>query len=202
VKWSRAVHHLDALVQQCAELAVLPSSMFAFRVVQAYAVGDVLGAARDLDWVAAALVVDLPPEDVPWLGEPHGARHWAAATRLSKNPITPLWRSARAPIWNHHIDRPVLLWDAETGVAEQAMAALREGRGDEVRPPAPTPEQLRERLEAELAVSLGALKNRTTGYDEQRWRPGKITPAADDLWQASHGYLDVLNALNQASESP
>ena len=202
MKWSRAVHHLDALVRQCAELAELSGSFYAFRVVQVYAVGDVLGAESELEWVTAALAVDLPPDDVPWLCEPHGARHWADATRLSKNPIVPLWRSAQAPVWNHDIDRPVLLWDVETGVAEQAMAALREGRGEEIRPPAPTPEELRVRLQDELAISLKVLKDRTASYDDQRWRPGKITPAADALWQSSHGYLDVLDALNQTTQNP
>jgi hypothetical protein len=33
--------------------------------------------------------------------------------RLNKNPVHAYWRSAHAPVWNHEVVRPVLLWDAK-----------------------------------------------------------------------------------------
>jgi hypothetical protein len=198
VKWTRAVHHLEALAHTCAEMAHRPSSIFPLRVVQLWAVGDVLGPVRDLDTVTVALAVDLPVDEVPWLSEPLGAQHWASATRLTKNPIVPLWRSAHAPVWNHRIDRPALLWDAERGVAEEALAALQQGRADDVRQPGPTPQELRARLDEELAVSLRALRGHTRAYEDRRWSPGKLEPVADALWRAGDGYLDVLDAVRKA----
>jgi hypothetical protein len=106
VKWTRAEHHLEALTQTCAEMATRPRSMFSLRVVQLWAVGDILSAVRDVETVTVALAVDLPVCDVPWLSEPPGCQHWASATHPAKNPVIALWRSAYAPIWNHHIDRP------------------------------------------------------------------------------------------------
>ena len=50
-------------------------------------------------------------------------------------------------------------------------------------------------LEAELAVSLQALDSAAAAYEERRFRPGKIQPVADALWNASAGYLDVLAAI-------
>ena len=199
MKWTRAVHHLRELADKCAELASLPQSFYRFRVVQLWAVGDILGAARDLDWVSVALAVDLPVEEVPWLSEPEGAEHWANATRMSRNPIKPFWRSARAPVWNHHVDRPALLWDAETGMAEQTFAALLAGQGAEVRSTEPSSAELRQRLEDELAVCLGALREHTRVYEERRWGPGKLTPVADGLWLASLGYLDLLDACSDSA---
>lgn len=197
MKWSRAVYHLESLAQTCAEMAAKPQSIFPLCVVQLWAVGGILGAVREIETVTVALGVDLPVDEVPWLSEPPGAQHWASATRLTKNPIVPLWRSIHAPIWNHYIDRPALLWDSTGGVAEKTMAALREGRADSVRPSVPTADERRARLDDELRVSLLALRGRSRDYDERRWKPGKLEPIADALWRASDGYLDVLDAAGR-----
>jgi hypothetical protein len=196
VKWSRAVHHLESLAQTCAEMADKPRTLFPTRVVQLWAVGDLLGAARDVESITVALAVDLPVDEVPWLGEPRGAQHWAYAARLTKNPIVPLWRSVHAPVWNHYIDRPALVWDSTDGMADETVTALREGRGNTVRPPAPTDEERRARLNDELRVSLLSLRNCHHDYAERRWKPGKLEPFADALWRASDGYLDVLDATS------
>ncbi len=195
MKWTRAVHHLRDLATKCAELESRSSSIYRLRVVQMWAVGEVLDAPGDLEWVTVALVVDLPADEVPWRCEPAGAEHWAHSTGMAKNPIVPLWRSVHTPVWNHHIERPALVWDSESGVAEKRLAALAEGRGDQARLPAPSAPDLRKRLNDELVVSLRALRGRTHDYEERRWKPGKLAPVADDLWRAADGYLDVLDAL-------
>jgi hypothetical protein len=203
VKWTRAVHHLEALAQACAEMGTQPRSMFSLRVVQLWAVGDILGAVRDLETVTVALAVDLPVDDVPWLSEPPGAEHWGSATRLTKNPVIALWRSADAPVWNHRIDRPALLWDSASGVVHETLVALKDGRGERVRLPGPTPDELRAHLDDELTVSLRALRNAARAYEDRRWSPGKLEPVADALWRASDGYLDMLDAVHGAwTDSP
>ena len=203
MKWSRAVHHLDTLAQTCAEMATRPDSIFPLKVAQMWAVGDILGGQQDLDVITVALAVDLPVDDVPWLGEPSGAQHWASATRLTKNPILPFWRSTRAPIWNHHIVRPALIWDSATGTAEETLAAVRTGDAEPFRLPAPTADELTARLTDELRVSLAALRVKSQTYDDRRWRPGKMEPVADALWLASAGYLEVLDAVhNGQTTSP
>ncbi|HWE89264.1 MAG TPA: hypothetical protein VG317_07350 [Pseudonocardiaceae bacterium] len=202
MKWSRAVHHVESLARTCAEMATRPSSIFPLRVVQLWATGEVLGTPRELDVVTVALSVDLPVEDVPWRSDPPGAQHWANATRLDRSPVIARWRSVHAPIWNHEIRRPVLLWDSTDGVAEDAIAALREGHGDKVGLAEPTPELLRARVDDELAVSLRSLRERTRDYEERRWRPGKLGPIADALWQAGDGYLDLLDAMPDLAPDP
>jgi hypothetical protein len=118
---------------------------------------------------------------------------------MSRNPIKPFWRSAHAPVWNHHIDRPALLWDAQTGPVEETFAALLSGRGADAREAAPTSTALRQRLEDELAVCLRALRDHTRAYEERRWSPGKLTPVSDALWRSSDGYLDLLDELTPRS---
>jgi hypothetical protein len=195
MKWARAVFHLELLAHSCADMATRPTSIFPLRVTQAWAVGDVLEAPRDLDFVTAALCVDLPATDVPWWSEPTGAQHWMNATRLAKNPVLAWWRSAHAPVWNHRIVRPALLWDEAGGVREETLAALAQGQAEEFRSAAPDPGELWTRLRDELAVSRDSLQARTTAYDDKRWSPGKLEPVADALYSAANGYLDILAAL-------
>jgi hypothetical protein len=192
MKWSRAIHHVETLAQSCAE--TMGSSIYSLRVAGLWAAGDLLEPPQDRDWVRVALTVDQPAADVPWFGEPRGSQHWANAVRLTKNPVTPWWRSVHAPVWNHRIVRPVLVWDSAGGIREEVLEALRDGRIEELRPPAPGDDESRERMRAELAVSLAALRASTETYDRRRWSPGKLEPVADELWRASDGYLDVLAA--------
>ena len=146
--------------------------------------GEVLDEPHDLESVTVALVVDLPVEEVPWLGEPPGAQHWANGARLGKNPVVapvalvrragvePLHRPARAALGQHRRAGP--------GDARRAAA----GRGDTVRLPAPEPAVLRSRLQDELAVSDRALRACTQTYERRRWAPGALEPHADALWRA------------------
>jgi hypothetical protein len=194
VKWLTAVGHVRRLAEQCAEMAGLPVEFQAVPVTGLWAVGDVLGPPRDLDWVKVALVVDLPAGEVPWFCLPQGAAEWSEATRLSKNPVGAWWRSAHAPVWNHRIVRPVLIWDLAGGLREDAVAALREGRGAAVGQPAPSPEAFAARMIEELAVSRAALTARTADYDAKRWGRTRLEKIADPLFDASLGYLDVLEA--------
>lgn len=192
------MHYLADLAQKCAERAELPENIRGLPVVQLWAFGDVLGAPQEVEVVQVALVVDLP--EVPWLSEPHGSEHWANATRMAKNPIAAVWRSVDAPVWNHFVDRPARIWSVEDGVAESALVAIRDGKGAELRLPEPSPDQLRERLDGEMALSLRSLRERTGSYGESRWDPGKVVKviaAADALWRVADGYLDLLDAMQR-----
>lgn len=191
MKWTRAVQHLRTLAEECARLTGNPFGTL--RVVQLWTFGEIPGPPQDLETVNAVLVVDLPVDAMPWLASPNGAEHWANMTRMSRNPITPFWRSAQAPIWNHHIVRPLLLWDATDGLQEETFTALRGNSA--TGSPEPDAAEFARRLDDELAVSLQALRGQVEAYEQRRWSPGKLTPVADDLWAVSKGYLDVLDAL-------
>jgi hypothetical protein len=185
-------------------MAGQPATIFPLRVTSLWAFGEVLDTQDDLDWVRVVLAVDLPVDDVAWWCPPAGAEHWSNATRLSKNPVAAMWRSTRAPLWNHHIHRPLLIWD-ESGTPDESariLTALREGEAEPIRLPEPTADAMAARLEAELAVSLQALEAATATYDQRRFSPGKLQPLADALWQATAGYLNVLTTTNLGTVSP
>lgn len=199
MKWSRAVHHLEELADTCAGMSGRPATIFPLRVTQLWVFGDVLTNREDLDLVQVALVVDLPVGDVAWLCQPAGAEHWSNATSLTRNPMLAVWRSKRAPVWNHRIERPLLIWDESVDISTDAhptdaISALREGTAGPLRLPTPTPEEMRARLESELATSQRALASANAAYEQRRFGPGKLEPVADGLWRASAGYLDVMGA--------
>ncbi|MET0133594.1 MAG: hypothetical protein ABW215_08365 [Kibdelosporangium sp.] len=192
VKWTRAVQHLQGLAGECARMAGMPGSISPLRVVGLWTFGEILADPTDLDGVNAVVVADV--DAVPWLSRPHGAEHWANASRMSRNPVTAFWRSSRTPVWNHLIERPLLLWDAAEGVRAEAFAALLAGTGDTVRTEGPSPAELDQRIDEELSLSLEALRERVDLYEEKRWSPGKLTPISDQLWEVGKGYLDLLDA--------
>jgi hypothetical protein len=177
-----------------------PATIFPLRVTALWAFGEVLDSQEDLAAVSVVLAVDLPVEEVAWLCSPAGAEHWSRATGLSKKPVAPAWRSSRAPLWNHHIRRPLPIWNEHgiwdgTGDHEvDTLSALREATAQSLRLPQPSPEEMASRLEAELACSLRALECAAAGYRDRRFSPGRLEPVADALWHASAGYLDVLGA--------
>jgi len=181
-------------------MATRPATIFPLRVTALWVFGEVLTSQNDLARLRVVLAVDLPADDVAWLCPPRGAEHWSHAAGLSKKPVVAHWRSTRAPVWNHRIRGPLLIWD-EHGirdgsgeVAVDVFAALRDGTSDALRLPEPAPGELASRLEAELAVSLRALESVTATYEQRRFSPGKLEPVADALWNASAGYLDVLSS--------
>jgi hypothetical protein len=181
-------------------MAARPATIFPLRVTSLWTFGEVLTSAEDLSCPRVVLGVDLPVHEVAWLCSPAGAEHWSHATGLSKKPVAPTWRSTRAPLWNHHIRRPLLIWDergVRDGSGEQeidALSALRDGTAELLRLPEPAAAEMRSRMTAELAVSLRALQSTTAAYQERRFSPGRLEPVADALWHASAGYLDVLGA--------
>ena len=196
MKWSRAAHHLQELAHACADMATRPAAIFPLRVSALWAFGEVLTSREDLDYLQVVLAVDLPVDDVAWFCVPAGAGHWSHAAGLSKNPVVARWRSTRAPLWNHQIRGPLLIWDEAGGIGVDALEALADGTAQELRLAEPAPEQMASRLAAELAVSLRTLQSTTAAYEQRRFSPGKPEPVADALWRASSGYLHVLAAVD------
>jgi hypothetical protein len=154
-----------------------------------------LTSQADLDALRVVLAVDLPIDEVAWFCPPAGADHWSHATAVSKNPVVAMWRSTRAPVWNHRIRRPLLIWDESVEVTFEALTAIRDGTAEELRLSEPTPAEMQTRLEAELATSHRALASATANYEQRRFSPGKLEPVADRLWRAAQGYLDVSAAI-------
>lgn len=66
---------------------------------EAYAFGEVLDGDEPLDSVKVALVLNLPPEEVPWESRPHGTERLVDTLRLDKGGFAYWWRSRHDPVW-------------------------------------------------------------------------------------------------------
>ncbi|RJQ81804.1 hypothetical protein D5S17_04325 [Pseudonocardiaceae bacterium YIM PH 21723] len=184
---------IEDLAAECERVKSIPRTIMPTRAVRLWVFGEVLDSQDDLDVVSFVCEADLPAEQVPWLCPPPGAGQWANATRVEKSPVQVYWRSAHAPIGNHRIVRPLLIWDEENGLWADTLRALRGGAADELREPAGDPEN----LQAELAIVERALRERTAAYEDKRWAPGKLEKIADPLFQAAQGYVDLLSAVGR-----
>jgi hypothetical protein len=147
--------------------------------------------------VSAALAFDVEPDRLPWYARPRGLDRALDLMGWGKRPVFVMFRPAAGPVWNHHITRPLRLWDAESGVDEAAIAALQAGDVEGVRPPAPTDDELRGQLEREREISYSAMVRTTKKYDDERWGRGKLRDYAEPLWEATAGYVDLTEALHE-----
>lgn len=200
MKRSTAISRLASIAEECAQLTERIEMFGTTPPVSSFwTFGPVLDGPdawpADRQAVEAALVFDAPEADVYWYARPRDLTFAADLLGWSKRPVHLMFRSAAAPVWNHHIVRPLLLWDAETGLHEDAIAALRSGDVEALRDPARSEAELRDRLLRECEVSFEAMRSTTATYDDKRWARGNPRPHADAMWEASAGYVDLRTAL-------
>src|SRR5262249_33379981 len=121
MRYRRAVEKLRTLAEACESVKNWPpEDPF---LLEAYVFGDVLEGADPLESVGVALVINLPPEDVPWGSSPHGTAWLADRLRLDKGGFAYWWRSHLSAVPNHHIRAPVRFWSQE-GPDEAVLHAL------------------------------------------------------------------------------
>jgi len=160
----------------------------------------VLEGADPLESVEVALVINLPPEDVPWESSPHGTAWLADRLRLNKGGFAYWWRSHLSAVPNHHIRAPVRFWSQE-GPDEAVLQALAERRLGDLARLAPSPQTEREQLAEELAAALSRLRAVHASYWDHDWRRehrGSGRYPEHHLWQAVHGFLDLHDAAESA----
>jgi hypothetical protein len=194
MRYRRAVEKLRELAQACEEAKNWPpEDPF---LLEAHVFGDVLRGADPLENVEVALVVNLPPEDVPWGSTPPSTLWLADRLRLSKGSYLYFWRSHLTPVWNHHILGPVRFWSRD-GADEAVLTALAERRFGDVARQEPDEEAGGEQLGAELETALSHLRSVHASYWDRDWqrehRSYNRNPE-DELWDAVDGYLELRNA--------
>jgi hypothetical protein len=194
MRYRRAVEKLRTLAEACESVKSWPpGDPF---LLEAYVFGDVLEGADPLEYVEVALVVDLPPEEVPWESSPHGTAWLADQLRLDKGGFAYWWRSHLSAVPNHHIRGPVRFWSQE-GPDKAVLQALAERRLGDLARLAPSPQTEREQLAAELCTALSRLRAVHASYWDHDWRHehrrfGRYPE--HHLWEAVQGYLDLYDA--------
>jgi hypothetical protein len=165
-------------------------------LVGAYAFGAVLEARTDVEAVQVAFVLDLPPDELTWCAQPQSCVGLPDLLEIGKAPVEWYWRPALWPVSNHLIDRPLRIWSIN-GPDTLALDALERCDAEPLRLPASSEAEFRDQLREELASSLAHLQRVEAGYWERDWRTthrGSGVYPENHLWDAIHGYLDLLTA--------
>jgi hypothetical protein len=194
-----AIRHLTAIAEGCQRMAGLWEEEDDCQpfVAAVYAFGELVDGAAEVECAHVAFVLNLPADEVTWGSVPDGSAWLVNMLRLDKIPVLRYWRPVGSPVTNHLIVRPLRIWSADDGIEEQALEALRSGSCESLRLPSPPVQEAEAQLTTELAASLAQLQAVEANYWEPKWRRehrgGGIYPESH-LWEAVHGYLELLTA--------
>jgi hypothetical protein len=189
-----AVRRLRLITDRCQQVSGLWDEEPL--LVGAYAFGAVLDTRADLDVVQVAFMLNLPPDELTWYAQPQSCVGLASLLEIDKAPVDWYWRPAVWPVSNPVIRRPLRIWSVD-GPDVNALDALERGDAAPLRLPEPTTAEAREQLVAELEASLTHLRKVEAGYWDRDWRRdhrGSGVYPENHLWEAVHGYLDLLTA--------
>ncbi len=143
-----------------------------------------------------AFVLDLPPDELPWCAQPPSCVGLPQLLEIDKAPVVWYWRPALWPVSNHLIHRPLRIWSLD-GPDTAALDALEHRDAEAFRIPAPSAAEASRQFADELAASLAHLRRVEAGYWDRNWRNshrGSGIYPENHLWDAVHGYLDLLEA--------
>jgi hypothetical protein len=198
MRYGRAVEKVHILAEACQRTTRLPLEEPLLHEV--YVFGELLDGADSIDHLKLALVLNLPPEEVPWESQPRGTPWLVDSLRLDKGGFSYWWRSRHGPVWNHHIRGPVRFWSLD-GPDDTVLRALSERRLADLPRLTASPEDVRSRTATELDAALVHLRAMTATYWDREWRRdnrGNGRYPENHLWEAVYGYVDLLDAVNSA----
>jgi hypothetical protein len=197
VRYRRAVEKLRELADACTWTTRLP--LEEPLLWEGYVFGEILDGADPIERLRVAFTLNLSPEEVPWCSQPRGTPWLVDSLRLDKGGFAFWWHSRHEPVWNHAIHEPVRFWSLD-GTDEAVLDALRDRRFADLPRLQASPAELRRHTEAELDRALGHLRAVNEKYWDRDWRNehrGGGRYPEDQLWEATHGYLDLMDAVHR-----
>jgi hypothetical protein len=199
VKPSTAVRHLVEMATVANDRLALRDSELGWPLEELWVGGDLLEHRSDLEAGSVLLVLDLPPEELPWLTM-HPAAEWVGTQlRLGKRPFLWSYRPVLWPVWNQRHRRVARFWSARSGIDNAVLDALRDGRVDDVPIVEPSTDELEVQLRTEVDASGAHLRKVLASYWDTDWRrlhKGPDTSPEDQLWRAAQAAVEIADALH------
>jgi hypothetical protein len=200
VKRSTAIGHLVDTGEVASEQLKFRGTNIGWPVEELWVAGDLLGPAETVDAGSVVLVLDLPPDEAPWLAI-NPAGEWAGEQlRLRKRPLLWSYRPLAWPVWNHQHRRLARYWSAGAGLDDTVIDALRTGRLDRLDVVEPTEAELARQLVVELPLSRRHLRTVVERYWDGGWRrehKGYDESPEDHLWRAAAAVSEMQDALDE-----
>ena len=194
VKRSTAIRHLEEMATEAGDLLRLRETDIGWPLEELWVTGDLLDAGAEIDVGSVILLLDVAPDELPWLAK-HPAGEWVGdRLRLGKRPMLWCYRPSVWPPWNARHRRVARIWTAAAGLDEVVIAALRSGTDPGL--VEPTGDDLRVQLRAEREASHAHLRQILDDYWERDWRRRHRGEEAEDhLWRAAAGLVEIDDAL-------
>jgi hypothetical protein len=192
VRYATAVRRCRAIAEQCQRVNGLWADEPMLHA--AYAFGELLEYPDELPVVQVVFVLNLPADELTWGTQPQSCTGLPSLLDIDKAPVDWYLRPTAWPVTNHIIRRPLRIWSLD-GIDTTALDALDDGDAESLRLPAPDPDQERRQLVTELDAAQAHLRQVENDYwewDWQREHRGLGIYPENHLWNAVHGYLDLL----------
>ena len=165
--------------------------------------GDLLGSADPIESGEVVLLLDVPPDELPWLAM-HPVGEWVGEQlRLGKRPFLWWYRPSVWPAWNQEHRRLARFWTAADGLDQAVIEALRSQHFDDMAVVEPSPAELVEQLGVELDAARRHLRSVLDQYWSDRWRrehKGYGGSPEDHLWRAGRAVSLLLDAVGHQAD--
>lgn len=199
VKRSTALRHLVELAEAASERLRFRSTELGWPLEELWVTGTLLDPVDELEHGSVVLMIDLPPDELPWLAV-HPAAEWIGdQLRLGKRPFGWSYRPIAWPPWTYRDRRVARFWSAGNGTDEELIEALRAQRPATVVEPIQA--QLVEQLGIELPAAKAHLRSILNGYWDNDWRRANRhdTSPEDQLWRAATAVTEIEAAIDEQS---
>lgn len=168
VKRSTAIRHLVTVAEAASDRMQLRATDIGWPLEELWVTGTLLDPIDELEHGSVVLMINLPPDEMPWLAV-HPTAEWIGdQLRLGKRPLWWSYRPTGWPPWTYRDRRVARFWSAISGLDDEAIDALNTGRPTAV--VEPDRDELLDQLDVELPVAKAHLRSILDRYWDQEWR--------------------------------
>jgi hypothetical protein len=198
VRHATAVRRLRDIAERCQRVCDLWRPGTGLAAV--YAFGECTEPESEtgtVEVVQILLVVHTGEDTIPWCTRPTEFSGLPSVLELDKAPVDWFFWPVATPIGNHAVVGAVRIWDRDDGIDTDALDALAAGDPVRFRLPPPGPARRRQQASDDLDTALAHLRGIRDRYWQRTWRGDHHASGMgpeDHLWDAVHGYLDLLDA--------
>jgi hypothetical protein len=197
VKRGTAIRHLVEMAEVATEQLRLSRTPIGWPLTEMWVAGALLESSDEIDHGTVVLMIDLPPDELPWLAA-HPTAEWVGEQlRLGRRPMLWSYRPAAWPAWTYRDQRVARFWSASNGIENDLIDELRSGVISGL--VEPDRAELVERVGVELEVSKAHLRSILAQYWDYDWRRNNRshTSPEDQLWRAATAVTELEEALTE-----
>ncbi|MFN0089293.1 MAG: hypothetical protein ACKVWR_03340 [Acidimicrobiales bacterium] len=199
-RWT-AIRHLVEMAAEATDMLRWRGTDIGWPLEELWVTGELLDTDGDVEMGAVILLLDVAPEELPWLATHPAGEFVGDRLRLGKRPVAWFCRPSVWPPWNARHRRVARLWSAATGVDQATIEALRSGTNPGVAEPGD--DDLREQLGEERRALHARLRQTVHDYWDPAWRRrDRGHEAEEHLWRTAAGLVDIDDALAALGPTP